>query len=104
MIEILVRIFFGWPAIIATLLVSAAGILWKRYWLLFIGALLFFPVSLYLSGYPAIRWLGLALPFFLAGSGFAVRARKTWLAWLLASPVFIVSAWLAYLVLTQNVG
>jgi hypothetical protein len=101
MVEILVRIFFGWPAIIATLLVTVAGLAWKRYWLLLVGALLFFPVSLYLSGIPAIRGLGLFLTAFLVGAAFAVRARKLPLAWLLVSPVFIVSAGLAYLVLTQ---
>ena len=102
MLEILVRIFFGWPAIIATLLVTVAGLVWKRYWLLLVGALLFFPVSLYLSGFPAIRGFGLFLTAFLVGAAFALRARKLLLTWLLVLPILIVSAGLAYLVLTQQ--
>ena len=101
MTDILVQIIFGWPAIIATLLVTVAGLVWKRYWLLLVGALLFIPISLYLNGFPIIRGLALALPIFLIGAVFAVRTLKLPLAWLLVSPVFIVSAWLAYVVVTQ---
>jgi hypothetical protein len=101
MMDILVQIVFGWPAIIATLLVSTAGLVWKRYWLLLVGALLFFPFSLYLSGLPATRGLGLFLPVFQLGAAIAVRARKFPLAWVLVSPVFFISAWLAYVVVTQ---
>jgi hypothetical protein len=97
----LVQIIFGWPAIIATLLVSITGLVWKRYWLLFVGAVLFFPFSLFLSGQPATRVLGLFMPVFQMGAALAVRARKIPLAWVLASPVFILSAWLAYQVVTQ---
>jgi hypothetical protein len=104
MTTILVQFFFGWPAIIATLLLVVAGLVWKRWWLLLIAAALFFPVSLYLSGYPAIRGFGFLLPVFLLGAAFAARARKRILAWLLAAPVFIVSAWLAVVVITQRVS
>jgi len=38
---------------------------------------------------------------FLLGAAFALRARKIVPAWLLAAPVFIVSAWLAVLGITQ---
>jgi hypothetical protein len=101
MISILVQIFFGWPAIITTLLVSVVGLVWKKYWLLLIGALLFLPVSLYLSGFQVLRGWSLLFPLSLIGSAFAIRGRKLLLGWLLVLPVFTVSIWLAYLVLTQ---
>ncbi|KAF0106713.1 MAG: hypothetical protein FD146_2305 [Anaerolineaceae bacterium] len=101
MTTILVQIFFGWPAIIVSLLAAIAGLTWKRWWLLLVSAALFLPVSWYLSGYPAIRGFGFLLPIFLLGAAFAVRARKFLSAWLLASPVFLASAWLAVLVLSQ---
>jgi hypothetical protein len=101
MTDTIVQIIFGWPAIIATLLVSTAGLVWKRYWLMLVGALLFFPFSLYLSGLPVTRGLGLFLPVFQLGAALAIRARKFPLAWVLVSPVFIISAWLAYQVVTQ---
>jgi hypothetical protein len=97
----LVQIIFGWPAIILSLLATLSGLIWKRFWLLLVAAVLFFPFSLYLSGFPAVRVLGLFLPVFQLGAALAVRARKLPFAWVLASPVFIVSALLAYLVLSQ---
>jgi hypothetical protein len=99
--DILVQIVFGWPAIIVSLLLTLAGLIWKRFWLLIVAAAVFFPFSLYLSGFPAVRILGLFLPVFQLGAALAVRARKLPLAWVLASPAFIVSALLAYLVLSQ---
>jgi hypothetical protein len=101
LIDTLVQIIFGWPAIIVSLLVTLSGLIWKRFWLLLVAAVVFFPVSVYLSSFPAMRVLGLFLPVFQLGAAIAVRARKLPLAWVLASPVFIVSAVLAYLVLTQ---
>ena len=101
MTDILLQTIFGWPAIIATILVSIVGLVWKRYWLILISAALLFPFSLYLSGSPAIRGLGLFLPLFPLGAALAVRARKFPLAWVLVSPIFIISAWLAYQVVTQ---
>jgi hypothetical protein len=98
---LLVQIIFGWPAIIASLLVATAGLVGKRWWALLISAALFFPPSLYLRGYPPFWGLSFLVPFLLLGAAFTIRARKTVLAWLLASPVFIVSAWLAVLVITQ---
>jgi len=94
---LLVQIIFGWPAIIASLLAATAGLVWKRWWALLITA------CLYLMGYPPIRGLGFLLPIFLLGAAFALQARKLEPAWLLASPVFIVSAWLAVLAITQYI-
>ena len=101
MMDTLVQAIFGWPAIIATMLVSIAGLVWKRYWLMLIGTLLFFPFSLYLSGGPATRGLGIFLPVFQLGAALSVRAGKFPLAWVLLSPVFIISAWLVYQVVTR---
>jgi len=101
MMDTLVQAIFGWPAIIATMLVSIAGLVWKRYWLMLIGTLLFFPFSLYLSGSPATRGLGIFLPAFQLGAALSVRAGKFPLAWVLLSPVFIISAWLVYQVVTR---
>jgi hypothetical protein len=99
--SILVQIIFGWPAILATLLIALAGLIWKRWWLLLVSAILFTPFSWYLSGYPAVRGVAILLPFFLLGSAIATRARKHGLTRLLATPPFIVSAWLALLVVRQ---
>lgn len=101
MSELLIQIVFGWPFIILSLLVSLFGLITKRYWLLLIGAILFAPFSYYLSGAPGIHWIGFAFPLFIVGAAFAVRAGKMLLAWTLNLPALLISAWTAFLVLTQ---
>lgn len=101
MSELLVQIIFGWPFIILSLLVCLVGLITKHYWLLLVGAVLFAPFSYYLSGAPGIRWIGFAFPLFQAGAAFAVRGNKMPLAWILTLPAFLVSAWLAFVVLSQ---
>jgi hypothetical protein len=96
-----VQFVFGWPAIIVTLLLSTAGLIWKRFWLMLIAAVVLGPVSLYISEYPAVHGLGLLLPVCLIGSAFAVRAHRILLGWLLTLPVYLASAWLAILVFSQ---
>jgi hypothetical protein len=97
----LVQIIFGWPAILLSLVASAAGILKKWPWMLVLGGLLCTPFALYLSGYPVVRFLALLLPFFQFGSAWAVHAKRKILAWVLLLPLVTVSTILAYVVLTQ---
>ncbi len=97
----LVRIVFGWPAILTALALCLTGLLAKRPLLVALGAALFIGPGLYLSGSPAINWLGFLLPACLFGSAYALRQKKTGIAWLLTLPALLVSAWLAVVVLTQ---
>jgi hypothetical protein len=101
MSSLLVQIIFGWPAIILSLVVSAAGILKKWPWMLVLGGLLCAPFSLYLSGYPAVRFLALLLPFFQFGAAWAVHTKRTILAWVMLLPLVSVSIILATIVLSQ---
>jgi hypothetical protein len=71
MTSILVQIIFGWPAIITSLLIALAGLIWKRQWLLLASAILFTPFSWYLSGYPSVRGAAFLLPLFLVGVAIA---------------------------------
>src|SRR5215210_7445083 len=102
MTEILAQIIFGWPFMIASLLLSVAGILLKRQQYLVAGALFFLPPSLYMSGYPAIRWFALLLPFFIFAAAYFVKSNRSGIAWLLLLPPIAMSAWLAYLVMEQS--
>ena len=99
--ELLPQIIFGWPFIIASLILSSAGIALKRYQFLVAGALFFMPPSLYLSGFQNIRWLAFSLPFFILGAAYLVRSDKPKFAWPLLLPPLGVSLWLAYLVMAQ---
>jgi hypothetical protein len=100
--QIIVQIIFGWPFIIASLLLAVMGILLKRPALLVAGAVFFVPPAWYLSGYPAIRWFGILLPVCILGAAYYVKKDRLRLALLLILPPVIVSAWLAFLVMTQN--
>jgi hypothetical protein len=100
--EILVQIIFGWPFIILSLMLAVTGVILKRPALLVIAAVFFMPPAWYLSGYPAIRWLGLLLPVFILGAAYSIKRGKAGIAWALLSPPVLASAWLAFLVMTQN--
>ena len=99
MTEILVQIIFGWPAIITSILLSAAGVLLKKPAFLVAAGFICIPFAAYLTaGY---RTPALVLPLFQFGSASAIVRKKTVLAWLLITPLAIVAALLAYVVLTQ---
>jgi hypothetical protein len=101
MSTLLVQIFFGWPAILVSLALCIAGLLFKRVLLVILGALLFVPFSLYLSGYPTVRAAALLLPLCLFGAAYALYRKKTLISWLLILPALLASAGMAVLVLTQ---
>lgn len=96
------QIVFGWPFIILSLLLAVTGVIMKRPALLVAGALFFVPPAWYLSGYPAIRWLGMLLPVFILGAAYYVKQGKAVIAWALLSAPILASAWLAFLVMAQN--
>ena len=94
-------VLLGWPAIALALVLSAIGIIRSQYALLFVGAGLLLPASLYLTGSPRIGWLGLAVVFLVAGAGIAVKRRRAKTARVLYLPVVAALSHLAALVVTQ---
>lgn len=92
--DFLVPILFGFPAIFASLLVSAIGVWKEKFWLVIIGAVLFIPFSYYLSGAPGSYRLPILLPVFQIGSALAIRAGKKLWPWILLLPPFFASLWL----------
>ena len=101
MSDILVEFIFGWPAIITSLVLSAAGILWRKPVMLVIGAVVCVPFAWYLSGYPAIRSAAILLPLLIGNAAYAIHKDKTNLAWLLLSPFILVITGLVNIVITQ---
>jgi len=97
--EILVRIIFGWPAIITSILLSVAGVWLKKPALVVASGIVCIPFTYYISnGFSTPAFL---LPFFAFGSAYAITRQKNRVAWLLIAPIFIVAVVLAYIVLTQ---
>jgi len=101
MLDALVIIVFGWPAIIASILLSIAGLLMKKPNLLMIVGVICIPFTYYLSG--GFRNPAVILPLLQFGSAFAIRRHQMRVAWLLIAPLLIVSLWLASVVLTQSI-
>ncbi len=96
--QIFIQIIFGWPAIIASILLSVAGVWLKKPVLLVVAGVVCIPFTYYLSGF---RTPAVVLPLFQFGSAYAVARQKDLMAWLLVAPLVIIAVILAYAVLSQ---
>ena len=99
MTNLLVQIIFGWPAILTSILLSIAGIRLKKPALLIASGIICIPFTYYISN--GFRKPAALLPLFQFASAYALTRKRELLAWLLISPLIIVSVALAYAVLTQ---
>jgi hypothetical protein len=99
MFDALSILCFGWPAIIATILLSIAGLVMKNPKLLTIAGFIIMPFTYYLSN--GLRNPLVIMPLLLFASAWAIRRQNTRLAWLLLAPLVIVVLWLAFVVINQ---
>jgi hypothetical protein len=105
MIDILVVIFIGWPALIASLLVWFAGLVTKKYVVVIIAGIIILPFAIfYIGAYLSSGWLGLLFSLGHFASAVAVRQNKMLIAWLVMAPYTLFVGMLAYIVLTQSIG
>ncbi len=89
MLNFLLFLFVGWPAILATIVIAAIG-LWKsNYRLIFGAAALSFPFSWFVSGFPVVQNFWFLLPLLLLLSSYLMFRRREMLAWLVAIPFFL---------------
>ena len=100
MINFIILIFFGWPAIVVTLILATVGLLKRDYRFLVASAILSFPFSLSISGFPGFSFPAFCnsfLPLLLFGSGFFMSRGREMIAWLLAIPFYlaIILLWFA---------
>ena len=89
MFNFLLLLLVGWPAIIVTVILAVIGLLKRDYRFLVWGAVLAFPFSWYISGFPLIQTPAFLLPLLLFLSGFAMNRGREMIAWLLAIPYFL---------------
>jgi hypothetical protein len=101
MLDFLLIILVGWPAIVVTVILAATGLLRNNYRFLVWAAILAFPFSWYLSGFPAISSPAFLLPLLLFGSGFLMFRGREMLAWIVAVPFFLTILLLLFVVLAQ---
>ncbi len=95
-------VLFGWPAVVVSMGLAAAGIGLRRPVLLVVSAVLVAPLSLYLSG--AASWFALVGPVILLSlfaSAYAVKHGLSWLAWCSLAPFAGVAVWLAVIVASE---
>lgn len=101
MLDFLLSLLVGWPAIIVTVILASIGLIRNNYRFLVAAAILAFPFSWYLSGFPVIRSPVFLLPLLVFGSGYAIYREREMLAWLLAVPFFLAILLLFYVILAQ---
>lgn len=100
--ETLVQIIFGWPFIFLSIFVSVIGIIFNRYGLVLIGALLIIPFCYYLNGTPRFSGIALLLPIFQACSAWAVKEENETWSWVLLMPTVGIIMWLIVVMLITN--
>jgi hypothetical protein len=93
--DILVQLFFGFPAGLVSLLLSAFAIRTKRIVWLVVAGVLTIPFTFYLTAASGLPLYLLALLQF--GTAYAVRKQKNRLAWGLLVPLALTTLLMAYL-------
>ncbi|MBL8061790.1 MAG: hypothetical protein JNK32_02135 [Anaerolineales bacterium] len=100
---LLVPILF-WLSIPLSLVFSVIGV-WKRnFWLVLLGAVLFFPISYYFNGSPSLYGFAIFLPFFQVASAAAVKEEHPLWAWLLLVPAFFTVLWFIGIILFYQIS
>jgi hypothetical protein len=90
MLDFLLSLLAGWPAIVTTVILAAYGLVKNNYWYLVGAAILAVPFSWFLSGFPVVRSPIFLTPVLIFGSAWAMRYGREMMAWLLAIPFFLV--------------
>jgi hypothetical protein len=101
MTDALIPFLFGWPAVVAGMILTAAGILSRRPLIVLGGAILVVPFAFYLAATPRFRLLGPLLWLFLPAAAFLLSRGMTRLAWLFLLPFTMLLAWIGWEVLNQ---
>jgi hypothetical protein len=102
MLAFLFNLIVGWPAILLTSGVAIYGLVKSNHRYLVAAALMAFPFSWTLSGFPKNLSPLFLLPLLLYGSAFAMSRRWEMIAWIIAVPFFLTVILLFLLVLAGN--
>ena len=104
MLDFILILLVGWPGILATLIVATIGLLKRDYRFLVGAAILAFPFSWYLSGFPVIQSPAFLLPLLLFGAGFTMNRGREMIAWIMAIPFFLTIILLFFVILAGGGG
>ncbi len=102
MLDLILILLVGWPAIIVAVSLALVGLIRRDHRYLVASAILSFPFSWYLSGFPLIRSFFFLLPLLPFSAGFALRRDREMIAWILAIIYFLSILLLLFAVLAGN--
>jgi hypothetical protein len=102
MINVIISLFVGWPAILTTIIFVGIGLFRANYRFLVAAAILSVPFSWFISGFPIIHSWVFLLPLFIFGSAFAVYRGHEMIAWIISLPYFLTILFLYYTILVQH--
>jgi len=105
MLNFILALFLGWPVILLTLILATVGLIRRDYRFLVAGAILSFPFSLSISGFPALSFPAFCnsfLPLLLFASGFFMYRGREMFAWIVAIPFYLVVILLWFAVQAGN--
>jgi hypothetical protein len=89
MLDFLLSLLAGWPAIVTTVILAIYGLVKNNYRFLLSAAILAVPFSWFLSGFPVVRSPIFLMPVLIFGAAWAMRYGREMLAWILAIPFFL---------------
>jgi hypothetical protein len=101
MLSFLLSLLVGWPAILATVILSLIGLLRNNYRFLLAAAILALPFCWFLSGFPILQSPVFLLPLLLLGSSYFMFRGREMLAWILGVPFFLAIVLLFFVVSSQ---
>lgn len=101
MLDFFLIVLVGWPGILSSVVLAIIGLLRANYRWLVAAAILAFPFSWYLSGFPVVRSPVFLLPVILFASAFVLYRKHEMIAWVIAVPYFLTILLLFYVILAQ---
>ena len=99
MLNLLLLLLAGWPAIIVTIVLAVIGLFKSDYRFLLWAAILYFPFSCYLAGFPVIRSPMFLTPVLVFCAAWAMRYDRQMLAWIFAILFFLVIVLLLFVLM-----
>lgn len=90
MLEFLLSLLVGWPAIITSVALAIMGLVRNNYRFLVAAAIIAVPLSWYLSGFPLVRSPVFLTPVLVFGSAWAMQRGREMMAWILGITFFMV--------------
>ena len=90
MVDFLLFLFAGWPAILVSVVLALLGLIRSQYRLLVAAAIVAVPFSWAWAGFPLVRSPLFLTPVLVFGAAWAIQRGRDMLAWILGITFFLV--------------